>query len=371
MAIDIANEPTFPNMTYTHLVYTVTSSLSDQPQYQYVMDVIQDSVVQTRIKQYPNPNASGIFDPSRILNDYIEYDENWKVTTAQTAIASVQDFTIAFGEEYGTSISSSVTLYDGLGVAGPPAVTGSAVQVFAGVVDPNNGISYNWQKAAMGLTNTPTSDVYIAYDDYHTMTFYNDGSMNTVNVNFNPGNANNFNLPIGFTSIPIGGYNTGETANWTEIVVTAGSKVWTFKNAEDCNYERVRFAFINKFGFWDYYGVNLPIKKNTTMTKSQLTRPFVNYSSQTSVYDVSRRGRDYYNIQYNDNYSISTDWLDQEGAEWLGELMESPNVFVQQGTDFVPIIITNGTYVHNTNKRSQKTFQYELTYQYANSRLGR
>ena len=60
-----------------------------------------------------------------------------------------------------------------------------------------------------------------------------------------------------------------------------------------------------------------------------------------------------------------------ETAEWLSQMLESPSVFLQQGENFIPIVITNGNYTHFTNKRSQKTFQYDITFQYSNVRLGR
>ena len=139
MAVTIQNQPTYPNAAYTHLVYTVSSDQSGQPQMQYLMDVTQGGQILSRIKQYPNPMGSGVFDPSRIMNDYIVYDQNWKTNVVSPAVQSKQDFIIYFGEEYGTSPSSSITVYNGNGSAGNPAVTGTPVEVIGAVVDPNNG----------------------------------------------------------------------------------------------------------------------------------------------------------------------------------------------------------------------------------------
>lgn len=369
MAITINNQPSYPNVTYTHLLYTITSTNSGQPQYQYVMDVKQGGTLLTRVRQYPNPNAAGVFDPSRILNDYIEYDQNWKTNVNAGPVESVQEFDILFGEEYGTSVSSSVTLYDGNGSPGNPGVQGTVAEVFGGVVDPNNGISFNWQAQDV-LTNMPNNEIYITEDEYQTLTIYNDGSLTTANVNFTPGGSSNYTLTTGFNTIPVGGKNTGITG-WDSIVVSVDTQTYTFLKADNCNYDRIRFAFINKYGFWDYFGWNLPIRKTTTMSRQGLTRPMVNYSSALSTYNVARRGQDYYNIQYNDSITVTTDWLDQTYAEWISELIESPSVFVQEGDNFIPVVITNGSYIHNTNKRSQKNFQYEITFEYANNRIGR
>lgn len=374
MAITITTEPTYPNAVYTNLIYAVSSSQSDSDQFQYVMDIVQGNERLVRVKQYPNPNAVGIFDPARILNDYIAYDESWKIDNVTEPTTAVQTFSIRFGEEYGSSPSSSVTLYDGNGNVGSPAKSGSSAVVFGGVIDPNNGTSFNWQSQSMALTDVPTQGVEISYDDYHTMPFYTDGTLTEVSVDYNPGPTLTYDIDSGssgFTNVPISTLNIEAGANWTEIEVTAGSDTWTFVKAEECNYDRVRFAFINEYGMWDYYGFNLPIRKQTTVNRQMVTKPFVNYSSVAGDYDVNRRGKDYYNTQYNDSITVTTPYIDKTTAEWLSQLMESPSVFLQEGTKFIPIIITNANYTHYTNLRGQKTFQYDITFQYSNTRVGR
>lgn len=372
MAITVSQQPSYPNATYTHLLYSISSTDSGQPQYQYVMDVKQGGTLLARIKQYPNPNAVGIFDPARILNDYIEYDQNWKTSTVHTPVGSVQSFDILFGEEYGTSVSSSVTLYDGNGNPGNPGVATTPPQVFGAVVDPNNGSSYNWQPTS-SLSNRPKTGqgLQITYDEYETLSIYNDGTLSTATVDYNPGGTSTYTLNSGFNTIPIGSKNIGGPNIWNEIIVSVDGTQYTYTLADNCNYDRVRFTFVNKFGFYDYFGFNLPIAKTTEMTKQGITKPMVNYSGVVAGYNPSNRGQDWYNIQYKDSITVTTPFLDQAEARWLGELIESPSVFLQQGDNFIPIVITNASYLHNTNKRSQKTFQYEITFEYSNNRIGR
>jgi len=370
MAVSVTASPSYPNVTYTHILYSVSSTNSGNPQYQFVLDVKQGGERLARLKQYPNPNAIGIFDVSRILADYIEYDENWKTSTAASPVQSVQEFDILFGEEYGTSISSSTTVYDGNGNPGNPAVTPGTAEVFGGTVDPNNGSSFNWQPQAV-LSNRPTRGLSISYDEYETISLYLTSSA-TVTVDYNPGGPSTYSLAAGFYTIPIGSQNIGIPDAFTEIAVGIGATtILDYTLATQCNYDRVRFAFINKFGFWDYYGFNLPVKRTTSTQRNSITKPMVNYSGVVAGYNEQRRGKDLYNVQYNDEFSVTTPLLDQAESEWLAELFESPSVFLQEGDDFLPIVITNGSYTHNTNKRSQKTFQYEINYQYANNRIGR
>ena len=370
MAITVSSAPSYPNATYTHLLYTISSTQSGSPQFQYIMDVKQGGTLLARLKQYPNPNAVGIFDAARVLSDYIEYDENWKTSTVSSPVQSVQDFDILFGEEYGTSVSSSTVVYDGNGNPGNPAVTPGTATVFGGVVDPNNGSSFNWQPQNI-LSNRPTSGpLQITYDEYETLSIYVTSSVSAI-VDYNPGSPSTYTLSSGFNTIPIGSKNINSAVQFTEIVVDVNGFQYTYTLADNCNYDRVRFAFINKFGFWDYYGFNLPVKKETITTRRGLTKPMVNYSGVLGSYNGQRRGKDWYNIQYEDNYTVTTPFLSQTEAAWISEIFESPSVYLQVGDNFVPIVITSGNYLHNTNLRGQKTFQYEIQYQYANNRIGR
>lgn len=374
MAITIDQQPTYPNATYTHLMYAVSSPSSSNDQYKYVVDVRQGANTLTRIKQYPNPANAGIFDLSRIMNDYIVYDKHWTISNLTPANTSVQSFVVAFGEEWASSPSSSVVLYDGQGNPGQPNVTGTTPQVIAAVVDPNNASSYNWSAQAK-LSNRP-SNVPMAASDYSTISVYDDGTLPNVTVTYkdNTGSTigtESYNTSTNFSTIPIGSVNVSNYSNWYTIEVNIDGEITIYTLDDNCFYDRVNFAFINNYGFWDYYGVTLPKTKQTELQRSEITKSFVDYSSATSTYDITRRGKKYYNIKYNDRYTIVTNWLSQEEADWLSELLESPEVFVQQGSTFVPIVLTNSQYVHNTNKRSQKVFQYTIEYQYANNRVSR
>jgi hypothetical protein len=361
MAITINQAPTTPNAVYTNLIHAVSSDQVNNPQFQYVMDIVSGSSVLSRIRQYPNPAGTGIFDPSRILRDYLEYDLSW-TTDDFTPTEAVKTFTINFGEEYGTSPSSSVVLYNGAGGAGNPSITDGALTVFSGMVDPNNGISYNWQDntSAVILTDRP-SNIPVSSTDIFSVTAYNGtGGSQTLSITGGEGGSVG---PGEFKSFVL-------TPSGNKTISYAGRSI-TIPVEEECNYERTNFAFINNYGFWDYYGFNLPTKKNTNIQRKSFVKPFVDYSSVTSPYNVNRRGTDIYNVSYMDNISVSTPYLLEDEAEWVAQMIESPEVFIQQGSVMVPITITNSSYTHNTNIRSQKAFQYEISYQYANQRQTR
>ena len=152
MAITIQQSPTTPNMANNTLVYAVTSNSSSAPQYQFVVDLTLSgsNTLLQRIKQQPNPNNAGVFDMGSIITNYLDSDNSWKAAPFVTASTAAKRFQVKFGEQYGTSASSSVILYTGVGaVTGSPAVTASAyLYTINGLVDPNDKVDWNFPSAS-------------------------------------------------------------------------------------------------------------------------------------------------------------------------------------------------------------------------------
>lgn len=147
MAITIQQSPTYVNIANNNLVYVVTSTEISQPQYQFVLDIkdVNGTLIQ-RLKQQPNPSSKGVFDIGQIIAnqfgegyEYIhqsaslitnDYRASGSIPTTYYQYPSlnggaVKQFNVLFGEEYGTSTTSTSSLYDGNGSLGNPAVTAS------------------------------------------------------------------------------------------------------------------------------------------------------------------------------------------------------------------------------------------------------
>jgi hypothetical protein len=196
MAITIQQSPTQPNMVNNNLLYAVTSNSSSAPQYQYVADLTLSgsNTVLQRIKQQPNPNAVGVFDMGSIINNYLDSDNNWKATPFATASQAAKRFQVKFGEQYGTSSSSSVILYTGVGaVTGSPAVTASNYFYVAnGLVDPNDKVNWNFPSASYftgsAVSTTTTFSKQYALTNAPLTQSIQDGEYATIslfNGNFN------------------------------------------------------------------------------------------------------------------------------------------------------------------------------------------
>ena len=132
MALTILSQPTSPNVTGTSLIYSISSSNVPQYQYRYIADLYYNgsSTRLARFKYPQNSFGTSNIELSRPINDYLDTDYNWKISTKDTLPNSVKSFDIEFGEEYGTSYSSSVTTF--------PGIESSSIEAFKGAVYVSN-----------------------------------------------------------------------------------------------------------------------------------------------------------------------------------------------------------------------------------------
>lgn len=369
MAITITQQPTSPNAAYTRLLNVVSGSTNTgNPQYSYMMDVYEsgssDKIV--RIIQGINPAGVSVFDPSRIIQGQLAEDQSWKISSVTPFESGSKLFTLKFGEQYGTSDSSSITEY--------PDLAENVIEVFRGVVEPNDG-SYNWPSSSYAvLSNMPTT-MSMQNTDYGTIGIYNnDVSYISQSFYLSDGTLteqHNYNVTDNFTSVPI----TSTYQNWNYVEVSVSSSIglqsYRYKTSTDCNKEKVRFAFINKLGSWDYFNNYNPVQQTTAVNREQYTANRVDYSSLTSTYDITRRGLSDFHTSVDDSFTVQTDYLDKTNANWLEELIESPSVYIQRNGEFIPIVILNSSYTANTNQARQKLFQYTLEFIPSNQPFGK
>ena len=438
----ILSLPEENNATTNTLPLVLWSSNRYEPQFRYVLDVYYEGETQrlTRIKL--NNNASfqggaGTIDLAPLVRNYLSYDKPWYTSGSTfTPNTNAARFKFIGGEEYATSLSGSAVLRTGFDSIGEPAVSCSILNLFPIVNEYDVG-SYDWDfdaKAGRVLSNNPNRGndrvvgvekkasygTAIYDDDWETLTFFDNISgseaieFDAIEVTVYSGSTSiafedilvtasafsNENMlryvgsgPKNLKATSANLRNAFLTGSWTsynvytDIIVKDGkgnrfSDHWYY-NAGCTNYERTRFAWINKYGTWDYYNIDLPLARQTELEKKQTTRPHlqsqdfwaVAFSGSVPelvngpVYNINNRGLDNYYTQPVDTFIISTNWLTEDEANWLTELNDSPDVYVQIDDTFQPINLTSLTYQWKTNKRGQKTFKFEIEYKLSNQRI--
>jgi len=391
MAISFIQRPTDPNGTQATIVYSL-SGLPLSPQAKYICDVKATGSNETlvRIKQPSNASNFGVFELSDVLHDYTDWDEVWTTPTiVSSSNNNTRSFSIEFGQEFGTSPSSSLTIQ-------PSQIT-SSITVYPAVEELVDGL--NWQSGSYYndfLSNSPATQS-VRLEDYGTLSHFNLEDSFVTNYRVTIYNESDSILAQKFFTNTFSGSHADSEAsrlvhypygpqnfinevslgpifsntNWSYYTVVANQNEGDrrFEKLSSCiNDNGTRFAFINKVGTWDYYTANLTKTENQTYNQDTFEQEFVNYSTTDGSvsFDKARRGTTIYNKSIQKNFGAQTDWLTTEESEWLLELFQSPSVYVQYDGGFVPIIITNTAVEKKTNPRAQKLFTYRINYQYAN-----
>ena len=447
MAIVINQQPTSPNMANADVIFSVSSTTSTQPQFQFVIDIYESGSASRlqRIKQQPNPSGFGVFNVGQILKSFLSSDDVWKTQKFATSSNANMDFIVLFGEEYGTSLSSSITLYNGISATpGDPAKSGSAFYTFTnGLVDPYDAVNWNFNSSSYyddetasiyntfnhqnTLTNGPVTQS-INDDDYATIALYNgnfdnnsttaqdvfyvqvtwynaagssiqtndftnittngggprtadnilwgdsgaydsqDASTRLVHIGVGPQNLEDAGISIPATWASYKVLVTAQGDDYLENTDGVWATRWFTKATGECSYNGVRFAWKNEFGVWDYYTFTLQSDSSFNIERQAYEQSFVDYSTADNgpIYDKQRRGsRQFYNALKRVQ-TANSNWLTQAEADWLRELFFSANVYIQDGTDMLPIVINSAGVVEKTNPRTQKNFQYTIEFSPAN-----
>ena len=423
MAVTITQQPNSLNAAYTRLPYVVSGSVTtSNPQYQYVMDIYESgsSNLISRVTQTKNPSGVAVFDPSRILQGELGQDNDWTRASTQALIDSVKTFDIKFGEQYGTSPSSSVTVY--------PDLDSAQVVVFPSTVDPNSGDwnfatasylpvaanSYNSLSKYPSTYNGIGQFQAIGVNDYATMYVLSEDTIQCTDITFfgqldapsyvevilqtgsiiSPINGV-YGIPAGPKNlIPLSPEIEGFfTSSWdwygiyfnatngvnvgsTKFYINPGSDIGeayegigALGPANPCQ-EYVRFAFLNSNGVWDYYNFYNPVRRSSNIERQNVSLPQLDYSSTSSPYNINNRGQKDYYTQVKDRFEFTTDYIGKEIANYIEEMLNSPSVYVQRGSCFIPVVVTNSTYEHNNNTARNKTFQYTIEFEPANQPYG-
>lgn len=388
MAVTFTQTPTTPNGSQSTIVYGV-NNLVDAPQAKYVCDIKDGDTndLLVRIKQPANNSGYGVFEISDILHDYMDYDPVWKITSpTQSTNNNSRVFSIEFGEEFGTSLTS------------PLYVSASQITdtltMYPAVTDPIDG--FNWDSGSyyntflskhpqgmfmrttdygtiskMNIAGAAVSSYTIIVFDEDSNVLANKTITNTVAVgSTSPSKLVHFPIgPANFKDDPV--LNILSTDSWYYylILTTPDKGQQIVLRLADCHPDNgTRFAFINKLGTWDYWTATLTRTEQQNYSQDTYEQTFVDFSTTdgTIPYQSERRGTTVYNKKIDTQLTAQTDWLDSERADYLYELFQSPSVYVQYGDEFVPVIITNSSAQRKTNPRGQKLFSYRIEYKYAN-----
>tara|TARA_Y100000004_G_scaffold129122_1_gene145520 strand:- start:240 stop:1694 length:1455 start_codon:yes stop_codon:yes gene_type:complete len=140
-------------------------------------------------------------------------------------------------------------------------------------------------------------------------------------------------------------------------------------------YEPIRLCWLNQWGAWDYYTFTLKSTK-TIMTKGTTYNQLGgSWNNNVYRYQMHKGGKKNFRVNATEKLKINTDYITEEDAVWLEELMNSPETYmILKGYDvseastsilndyMCPVRLLTKSYVRKTvanDKLIQYTFEIE------------
>lgn len=154
----------------------------------------------------------------------------------------------------------------------------------------------------------------------------------------------------------------GVNANVSEIV--------TYQMESVCpQYAPVRLAWSNYLGGTDYYNFNLKSQKNLNVDRQTFNRTRMDITNTTASYPTYKGGETIHNIEWDEQYVITSDYLEAYESLALESLWTSEDVFAYIGSTWYPIIIENNN-ITIADYQVDTAHQYQITFRKSNMGFG-
>ena len=341
MAITINQSPTSPNYSISDLVYVISSDNTSRESFSFVVDIYADGIRVARRFKQENGNGSVVLDLSDIINANLDYDYDALGNSINsTSTNATKTFSIRFGEEYISS--NQLTIF-------PDLATSADLIVTKGILEYNTG-DYNQAVTIPSiLTDVPRRGIRYR-NGQRISVASNSGGVITHNV---------VNMPLTGTS--------------HQTLINGVTFNFELYNETPFLGETV-FVWANSYGGWDYYNATQEHRKGNSSEKTSFSQSVIDYNATTIASNrepnnssVFRRRTRPYITNRSSSYSVDTEWLNQEKANWLEFLFDSPATYIKQDNLFIPITITNNVDSYTT-RRNQDLVSYTIEYELANNK---
>jgi hypothetical protein len=385
MAITIITTPNAFMAAYNQVPYTVSSNMTAQPNFNFIVDVNETSGTSNplaRLKYPVQPSSAQLtFDIGSVLKNYVSYDFNNVGGDFAANTNSRLKYYVQFRE-----------LYD---VSGVPTLTG----VLASHPTTPSASSFNF--AANGIFDfesfTPTAYAgknitNIGYlsnaaaierieSNQEKFLYWFDPTQLVTKIRYVDSAGDTEDVPITLTSKEYlfctrgGQYaqdviiNAGldlVSAYKVELLdvsnVVLASRTFTL-DTECSQYPTVRLHWMNKLGGFDSFNFNKNTIDTIEIERKQFKAPLpIGYSKQDRL-------KTNYNTTINDRISINSDWISEAESLLLEELATSPVIYLERSvTDYVAVNITNSSYEIKKFLTDRKMFNVTFDIEYSYSR---
>ena len=390
MAITINVTPSVKAPVYNKMEYLVTSDKTAETNFSYIVDVYVNgggTKVWRGILPKRESDDKLLVDVHRILEATLTSDVGSPTAILGTyeAANSAMTYIVKFGEEY--DVAGVLTQYANLTVdSSRNAINaslnkqewidwtitdydldGTSKKFMTNTPDSHNVSieSHGWMYYA---ERTTLANFTVAtYDTSGTIisSYRIDPTTTSGVIQYVPSapaslnNIDNANLISGTQPIidsSVASYTIQAQAAAAAVV----SETRTFVIKEPCKYNANTLIFQNKLGGFDNFTFYLGDSSNTTIEKKDM-KVNVDPVSGTSIsYSMQEREKVTYYTKSSETITLKSDWISEEEDAWLLELIESPEIYLQNGDDLIAVAKIKTTSHKKRKVVTDKLFKLEV-----------
>jgi hypothetical protein len=383
MAITITSSPNAFIGAFNQVPYTISSTNTAQPNFYFVIDVMETSGANNPLARLKYPAQPGVttltFDIGNVLKNYVSYDF---LNASAAYVAANTNSRLKYYCEFRE-------LYD---IAGVPTL--SAVLVS----DPTTPSTSSFKYATNAIFDfedfTPTSYINtnvsgFGYLNATTSSFENiEATQNKILTFFDPGriaakivllsgstfsqsitlpakehlfniNAGKWILDTSGLTLAMGTYVV-QVQTSANVIIASKTFIYT---PQCSNYSTVRLHWLNKLGAFESFNFIRNSRQSEDIERKQFKAPLpIGYSK-------SDRLKTNYNTTINDKININSDWISEEQSTLLEQLATSPIIYLERSsTNFISVNISNTNYDIKKFLDDRKLFNISFDIEYTYSR---
>ena len=389
MAITNLAYPSGEPTVQDSLWHVFSSNLTGQTNFKYVVDIYVGGVQQVRVKLYPEPsNGKAYFDAGPIVRNTMTYEwltpkEEVLVTEPNASGEIGQTYQYRLGEEYtGTVYAnlasgnvtaynwsaplfkrkvSDTTTYDEVFFTNRPKTIKASIgdNIYIGAKDVGNFIFNTYDFGNNYVTGVPVS-----LSGNKTYAQLNIGSVALNKVADVIGSGTKYyQIPIAQSQyydrvIQDGGTCEGLQCFNEALAELGESEAWQVDLICNPKYDSFNLHFLNHLGVYDTAKFNLVSRLTMDVTRKGFEkRDYSLGSNAVSYYDTNNKyvsSKINYLNQKDYSYRLTMDAPTDAEYEWLAELVDSPQIYMEVEGYYYPV--------------SLKATNYEFS-KYVNNRL--
>jgi hypothetical protein len=139
----------------------------------------------------------------------------------------------------------------------------------------------------------------------------------------------------------------------------SASKIYRYNITEVCSkFTPVRLHFLNRLGGYDSFTFDLLNTFTSNIERKEYRQNLGGFVGSTYSYDIKDRSATIFDTQIKTTQVLNSNWITDTEAGWLEQLLTSPDVYTEVGTQLQAVNITDTSY---TQKRTVNDQLFNLT----------